>query len=383
MCRCETVFWCCLILGGRGWPGDILRAARGPRAPRRQPCTNGQPAPPPRANAHPLPPAPAPIPQGCSLAGSGLPVVTIKYWGTVNETCTCGCSGSTPDTCTANPICAGPVPTTYAYVADLGTNLVSVCPVLPTGALGTCTLSNGSGTFNSPTGPAVAGGYLYACNGNTVSICPITSPSGTLGTCASTTGSGTFSSPYFVVVASGYAHVTNAVTNTVSICPVVATGALGTCLTSTAGGTLSAPRGIARPGNGYAYISNYGSNLVSVCQDSGAALTSCSTTSGGGAFNGPSGLAVAGAYLYVTNQNTNTVTTCPLTSPNVLGPCTTRSGFAGPTGVTIFRGQAYVTNLASNTVSYCPLVSGGAALGPCSTSAGSFSSPFGIAFATF
>ena len=123
--------------------------------------------------------------------------------------------------------------------------------------------------------------------------------------------------------------------------------------------------------------------MVSICQDSGASLTSCLTTPGGGAFNGPSGLAVAGTYLYVTNTNANTVSTCPLTSPNVLGACTTRSGFSGPTGVTIFRGQAYVTNSASNTVSYCPLVSGGAALGPCSTSAGSFSSPWGIAFATF
>ena len=77
------------------------------------------------------------------------------------------------------------------------------------------------------------------------------------------------------------------------------------------------------------------------------------------------------------------MSTCLLTSPNVLGSCTTNSEFDTPSGIAIFRGQAYVTNLNAGTVLYCPLLSGGAELGSCSTSAGTFSRPGGIAFATF
>ena len=270
--------------------------------------------------------------------------------------------------------------TTYAYVGNQGSNLVSICPVLSTGKLGTCTTSDGSGTFASPIAPTVAGGYLYVSNGNsvTVSVCPITGPNGALGTCAPSITNGR---AYYTAIADGYAYVTKGPTDSISICPVVANGALGTCSTSNADGMLDTPYGIARAANGYAYIANYFGS-VAVCLDSGNSLTSCSIPPGFDTFGRLSGVAVVGNYMYVANINSDTVDTCLLASPDVLQSCTTRTGFSQPSGIAIFGGKAYVTNLLSNTVSICPLLSGGAELGSCSTFADTFSKPTGIAFVT-
>ena len=79
-------------------------------------------------------------------------------------------------------------------------------------------------------------------------------------------------------------------------------------------------------------------------------------------------------YLYVTNNGTGTVSSCPLNVDNSLGTCaTTGSGFITPYGVAFDGIYAYITNDVGTTgslISECTLGASGT-LGGCATTGGS------------
>jgi 6-phosphogluconolactonase (cycloisomerase 2 family) len=172
---------------------------------------------------------------------------------------------------------------TMLYIANYGSSLVSICPVDANGAIGTCTTSNGNGTFNGPNDVVLSNNYAYIPNNNigTVSICPI-KPDGSFGTCTSTSGNGTITAPLGIDVSTDqkYVYITNAGNSTISSCPINSDGSLGVCGVNAGNGTFS--------------FSNYGTNDLFL------------TTAG---------------YAYIVNDNNNTLSICPVNTDGSLGNC--------------------------------------------------------------
>jgi hypothetical protein len=105
-------------------------------------------------------------------------------------------------------------PGTIAYIGNSGnsgpiSNFVSICPVNPDGSFGSCTITDGNGTFNFTANAAIglfissAMQLAYVPNdgSNTISICAI-NQDGSLATCTTSTGGGTLNQPSAVFLAS-------------------------------------------------------------------------------------------------------------------------------------------------------------------------------------
>jgi 6-phosphogluconolactonase (cycloisomerase 2 family) len=139
---------------------------------------------------------------------------------------------------------------TKAYIANYNSNDITICNVnTTTGDFSGCTAGNG--TFSNPLSVTVnaAGTYLYVPNDrfgsspNTISVCPILA-TGLLGTCTLINGNATFALEDVVNVLiskTQVAYVPNPTNNTVSNCPVLTSGLFGTCTVNTGSGTLSSP----------------------------------------------------------------------------------------------------------------------------------------------
>ncbi len=307
----------------------------------------------------------------------------------------------TPEVCYFNHTCtlAESVPVTiarqvrFAYIVNNNNvSTVSVCPVHSDGTLGSCTVSNGSNTFNVPIGIAInAAGtlaYVVNLNNNTVSVCSI-HPDGSFGACEATSDP-TFNVPAAIVLnpAGTFAYIPNNIpSGTVSFCPINPDGTLGTCTASSP--VFSAPAGITINTAGtFAYVVNNSGSVASCPINANGTFGACTTSDPGGTFSNSVGIALnaAGTLAYVVNFDTNNVSLCTINPNGTLNSCSTLNpggAFNGPTGVTINTAGtlAYVANnnLNINTISLCPINPDGT-LNTCKVlSDPTFSGPYDIA----
>jgi DNA-binding beta-propeller fold protein YncE len=228
---------------------------------------------------------------------------------------------------------------TYAYVADFSGTKISICPVNATGSLTPCT-AYVDATFNGAQGITINSNetFLYVSNqsSTTVSICPLSPDGGTVGPCTATTGNGTINHATSVVLNSTntIAYVTNFGNSTISICPINSvTGGFGTCTTTTASGTINKPVGtIINSTNTFAYTTNNNNATppysVSICAlNTDGTFGACTTSSASSTLTLPEGIGLnaANTFLYITNQGSNSVSSCPVNG-GTLGTCITNTG---------------------------------------------------------
>ena len=164
------------------------------------------------------------------------------------------------------------------------------------------------------------------------------------------------------------AYVTNATSNTISLCPVNADGTFGACLDSgNTGAAFAGVRGIVSNfTNTIAYVVNQSTNSVLKCPiNSNGTFGACVDSGNSGvAFNFPTGIALnpTGTFAYVTNVGNNTVSTCPVNSDGTFGACVNSgSSFVNPFGIVLNSAGnfAYVVNTNNNSVSKCSVNSNG------------------------
>ena len=341
--------------------------------------------------------------QNNSCAGNLLPGATCSFGLLIQgngqtETTTliprlCTFSGATcsiPILSNRVMITTGGTGTSIAYVVNAsGPGLVSICPINNDGSLGTCTTTDGNGTFNTPFGISInaqgTAAYLANSGNNTVSICSIIQDgTGSLDNCITSNGNGTFDYPIGISLnpAGTYLYVANngAIIPTISICPVIQTGSnfsLGTCTTTTGNGTFGGGfglQGISFNADGtYAYApANTWVSICPVLQDGSGNFGSCQKTFGNGTFINPQGVSFnsANTYAYVgnyiINQHSGTVSVCPVLQDGSgnFGTCTTSDGngtfdFFFNDEVTLYMSSptqyGYIPNDGNNTVSICPI----------------------------
>ncbi|HEY1726027.1 MAG TPA: hypothetical protein VGF89_11420 [Steroidobacteraceae bacterium] len=293
---------------------------------------------------------------------------------------------------------------TVAYIVNAGNNTVSICTVhAPDGALNSCSVSTGNGTFNSPLAITVNASasiaYIANFGSSQVSDCPIQSD-GLFGTCT-TLNDATFGDMTGITLSpSGdYLYASNIGTSTgdgsVSICPVRQDGSLASCASSgNMGGLFAYPQVIAvNPTGTVLYSSGVANQLsMTLCAITagGGSLSACTTASGSGPAPNPGFLAVQGigfnalgTMAYVGNSGnsgpiSNFVSICPVNPDGSFGNCTITDGngtfnFTANAAIGLFISSAtqfaYVPNDGSNTVSICPIEQDGS-LGACATSDG-------------
>jgi DNA-binding beta-propeller fold protein YncE len=286
--------------------------------------------------------------------------------------------------------------TQFAYVSNPGGTTVSICPITTGGSLGTCTTSNGNGTFNNvriavfnPTGTVV---YVANRGNSTVSICPVNND-GSLGTCTTSSGNGTFNSSNGIALnpQGAFAYVNNFAISTVSICPIIGSS-FGTCTSSNGNGTFSNNQSVSvNPAGTFAYVTN-ANNTVSICPiKNDGSFNTCTTSTGNGTFLFPQGVSFnsAGTIAYVGNFTNDTVSICPLNQDGSFGTCTTTTGngtfnFSANFVIGLFMPSSqhfgYIPNNGNNTVSICPVNNDGS-LGVCTTANGNgtFNQSTGVA----
>ena len=357
----------------------------------------------PLTRAHP------PLSQGCNTTAS-TPVPAITNWGTDAEACTCLCASIPGSTCTANPVCAGPVATSYAYgggggggagprgcagggarrqatrrpphpvstpppshlpieiasVTSAGSNNLVVCRVLASGNLGTCAVATSTNAF--PLGVAVANGYVYCewGRGRGGGSPPRAGCGGNAGGRGRRDGG------------EGWRPVVRARPR--------APPWSGWAARRAAPAPAAAPRlDHAAPHRPSSLAATTGSNnevqACSIVAGSGT-VQGCRLTTGNSSTGPVYQLEVTNGLAYLPHRYNDWVDVCTV-SGDTLGTCTTAVGnFSAPAGLALNGGYAYIAN-QNGFVSVCPLASDGT-LGTsptCKTSSGNgtFSAANGIA----
>ncbi|MBW0448466.1 hypothetical protein EN871_29335 [bacterium M00.F.Ca.ET.228.01.1.1] len=203
----------------------------------------------------------------------------------------------------------------HAYVTNLATNSVHVCPVDNVDPQNNCTNYGSDAALVQPLGVAFNGNRGYFVNANnTVAFCQV-GGDGALSACVSQDGGGVFNGANGIAIQNNLAYVTNQANDTVATCKVGADGSLGSC--SASGSNLSAPTGIALTAR-YAYVTNTGNSSLSVCPINGdGSLGACSQLSGDGAFNIPSSITINGNVAYITNFGDDTIAICAVNGASV------------------------------------------------------------------
>lgn len=282
-----------------------------------------------------------------------------------------------------------------SYITS-GSNTISVCAVDPTtGTLSACQDAGGSG-FNLPYGIAIdaKGQHAYIANylTNTVSVCTIAN-TGQLSSCQ-TTGSG-FINPIDIAwinlsnnPSTAFVYVVNQ-GHGISKCNIAADGTLNNCQDT--GNGFYDPSSIAfNTMNTYAYVTDSSRNKVSVCavDPTTGALSACQDAGGSG-FNFPFGITIdnTSTNAYVVNRHNNTVLQCSIKPDGTFSSCQpTGSGFSGPTDIALLNlsnnpptAFVYVTNQNNNTVSKCNIATDGT-LSSCQAMTNNFNTPLDIAF---
>ncbi len=284
----------------------------------------------------------------------------------------------------------------YAYVTNVNTAGVSLCPISTSGSFGTCQLTGTSGTvFNDSYGvtlnPAKTHAYLTYETNNAVSFCPINTDK-TLGTCsdAYTTGT-TFLVPTQLTFNGdgSLAYVGNG--GYVLLCPVSSVnGTFGACA-STGSGFVGNTSVVLNAAGTIAYVASYdsGNGFVSLCDVSSVdgTLSGCTTSTGvTTGLAGPWDMALnsAGTFLYIVNKDGTDFTVCTVSATDgSLSGCTSAlAGLAGPAGIALNSAGtlAYVSSITNEIVIICSISSTDGTLSGCTVASEStFDDPAGIA----
>ncbi len=318
--------------------------------------------------------------------------------------------------------CASSFTPTYAYVANAGSNTVSICPLANEGAEiieGTCTTDPIVNSYlNMPLAIVLnpPGDYLYIANGgNTLTICQITNNGGSLGPCTNSSGSGTFNLPDGIGFnpLNRFVYLSNFSSGALSTCPIISNGAaISGCTATNVNSAMqtNAVQSIILNASGtYAYVTSGvggsppANSWVSVCAvtNGGRSITSCATPFHDNSFNYPEGLAMNAdsSYAYIGNASNNSISICQAANDgSSLSNCQSYFDYSfafnntnqvglymssqpNPHGIT----YGYIPNntLNSNgqyTVSICPITAAGATVGPCAGYHDStFNAPSGLA----
>lgn len=281
-----------------------------------------------------------------------------------------------------------------SYITS-GSNTVSVCTVDPeTGALGACQGAGGS-DFNLPYGIAIdaKGQHAYFANYfGGVTVCTIEN-TGQLSSCR-TTGSGFRNSVSITLInlsdnpSAAFAYVVNQ-SNSISKCNVAADGTLSNCQAT---GNFFDPSDITFNAlNTYAYVTDASLSKVLVCTvDPTTGELSACQDAGGNGFNFPFGITIdkTNANAYIVNRRNSSVLQCTINPDDgTFSSCQlTGSGFSDPTDIALINlsnnpstAFVYVTNQQNNTVSKCSIAADGA-LGHCQVVANDFNIPLAITF---
>jgi hypothetical protein len=225
------------------------------------------------------------MPAGIAFNGSGQAYVADEGANVV-YVCSVMASGDLTNCVNSGAAVAGPF-----NLAVNGSTLYSTstsggatsCTIGVTGMLFGCSTDSGTGTA----GIAVSPGFAYIAAGmSSVDVCAI-GPSGTLSTSCTSTG-GTFSSPGGIALAGGYAYIANTGGGTVSLCSINADGTLSCGPTYPVGPN---PIDIAINGN-LAYVDDFVNGEIYLCPVSIlGALMPC-TVVGSTAFSTPVQIAI-------------------------------------------------------------------------------------------
>jgi 6-phosphogluconolactonase (cycloisomerase 2 family)/alpha-tubulin suppressor-like RCC1 family protein/fibronectin type 3 domain-containing protein len=245
----------------------------------------------------------------------------------------------------------------FAYVANSGSNTVSIYNVTPTGQLFPLgTVATGNNPYSVTVDPS--GRFAYVANfySYTVSMYSINQASGAL-TSIGTVATGDYSSPNSVTVdpTGRFAYARNSNTKTVLIYSIDQSSGILTPVGSPVA-TGTTPDSVAiDPTGRFAYVANSTTSTVSIysLNQASGALTSLGTVATG---NSPYSVTVdpTGRFAYVANNSSNTVSVYQInqTSGALTSLGTVATG-SYPQSVTVDpTGRfAYVANSSSSTVS--------------------------------
>jgi DNA-binding beta-propeller fold protein YncE len=250
-------------------------------------------------------------PYGMAINSTGTKLYVPNYSGNTLSICPVNADGSI-GICTAsngngtfarpNKAAINPAGT-FLYVSNYApnNNTIAICPIKADGTLGTCTTATDS-TFNYPNGLALnpAGTILYVANDapnlsqGTVSVCQVLSTGG-IGSCTESTDSGfLYNNPLGLNSSGSFLYVASDQNNSLSVCPVNLDGSVGAC-TSYIQSTFSGPGGLSvNPAGTLMYVGNNTSinNIytISICplSNSNGSLGTCSVSNAGGTLSIPS-----------------------------------------------------------------------------------------------
>lgn len=288
-----------------------------------------------------------------------------------------------------------------AYIANGNSNTVSICPVLSSGLLNTCTTFSDP-SFFEPTDIILNSQNTIAYvadRGVGISVCPVNA-NGSLSTC-SLTSADISATGLRLHIVNGQNYIYFTFDAFVYQCVINNDGSIGSCNTLTDRNFgLNAGRVTFSSNGSFAYVGSVsGLNICPVNQTTGEFGGDCASFMNGGVFvNAIRGLDINsdGTFLYVaTYDGTSTVYICPISDGGAtIGPsCTSTTGdstfnfsdnFVTNIFMTNLNGYAYAPNGGGTTVSVCPVANSGASFGTCATSTdASFNEPDSVWIATF
>lgn len=278
---------------------------------------------------------------------------------------------------TGNPtsICGGQ----NSWVLNQTNNSMTTCDLYTDGSLQNCS-GNGTAVTNFSTPNAIIAPYsgaygIYTVNGGNNLLLsyfgawnpPVSNPN--------------ITSPYSgasIVVANNVSSIVFVNSDhTLTICGYnSSTFGITTCSVATVSGVSSDAFGSGYS-DGYFWITNKNSNSISSCPTS-SGITSCSNAGGNG-FNQPTSIYATTTYALITNSGNNTVSLCDVSNGSLSNCRVTGSNFIQPSSIYGLKYEPYifVTNKSDNSVTSCLNTNG--TLSNCNRMQYGFTSPVSFA----
>lgn len=222
-----------------------------------------------------------------------------------------------------------------------------------------------SSNASASTARTVAG-QLTVTNADGSMVWCAVGANGSLGACKDQQIGG-LSAPGSIDQNGGRVFISDVDTNSVAVCAAGVLAAGTTCTTSVGDGAFVHPLGVAVSG-AYIYVTN-SDNTLAVCAggDTGT-LSGCSQVDTGGTLSLPVGIVADSQRVYIANQQNDTVTTCQIGGGGQVSNCTVSDGgangsgtlFDAPAGITVTAQNMYVTNIGDDSITSCAMTSSGA-----------------------
>ncbi|MGB3290398.1 MAG: hypothetical protein WBA83_14090 [Burkholderiaceae bacterium] len=216
-----------------------------------------------------------------------------------------------------------------AYLGNLADSNFAICDLGADGKLSGCIEPDDGDTLWSPMGIVVTGSRLYATNeGGSVALCALDG-GGLPISCGLAAPKGTFQEPSGAAMAQGFFFVADHDADIVAACQVLADGKLGPCSRQAIGGMLDKPAGVTASGSRL-YVTNlHDDSIVSCLVTPTGELQDCAKSVQTAPLETPTDIAINGNKAYVTNLVSHTVATCDIDANWHVSTCT--AGQAGGT----------------------------------------------------